>query len=302
MNIERYNYVCKHCKATYATYQSRWSHIKNKHNVSYNDCTPERTPSTHKCSKCKKCFTSRQHKWRHNKICKQDIQQVTNNQIINNNQNIIINDYRKSVNIYINGVGYENLKDIPYNDVKKILSNGGGGQSILDYIKSVYFNKTLPENHSFCTTNIKSSFLSVLNNNTKLPELCQKKYYFDELIKKVNDRITELYEKYIADDFVVDNKDNIKDMMDSNKNFVDKFYGDKLLNGLIKEIEVLTYNNRKIVKDTWNGKNNNYLLIRKFNNLIKQIESTKIFNMNKINKNKLIIEYIIEKLENHFIK
>ena len=33
---------------------------------------------------------------------------------------------------------------------------------------------------------------------------------FDELIKKVNDRITELYEKYIADDFVVDNKDNIK--------------------------------------------------------------------------------------------
>ena len=231
MNIERYNYVCKHCNAVYTTYQSRWSHIKNKHSIVNDECNHKRNHKRnhkYKCSKCDKKFIHRQHRWRHEQTCNQQLQTVTNNQIIHNYYNCNID--RKSVNIYINGVGYENLKDIPYDDVKKILLNGEGGQSILDYIKSVYFNKTLPENHSFCTTNIKSSFLSVLNNDTKLPELCQKKYYFDELIKKVNDRIIELYKKYVAHDFVVENKNNIKDMMNSNKNFVDKFYGDKLLN------------------------------------------------------------------------
>lgn len=94
-------------------------------------------------------------------------------------------------------------------------------------------------------------------------------------------------------------------MIDSNKNFVDKFYSDKLLNGLIKEIEALTYNNRKIVKETWEGKNNNYLLIRKIRKLIKRIESVKILSVFKktilrsqnIKTSNLVIENLIKKIE-----
>jgi hypothetical protein len=300
MNLKGCEYVCNYCNCYYKTYKTRWEHIKKYHSTSKNDMSSFGIhfgihdviiQPKNNCKYCDKLLSTRQNRWRHEKTCnqKKELQPITNN--ITNINNIY--DNRKLVNIFINGVGYENLKDIPYDDVKKILSNGGG-KSILDYIKSVYFNKQLPENHSFCTTNIKSSFLNVMNNETKIPELHQKKYYFDELIKKVKDIIIELYKNYISDEFVINNQENIKDMIDSNKNFVDKFYSDKLLNGLIKEIEALTYNNRKIVKETWEGKNNNYLLIRKIRKLIKKIESVKILNIKTYN---LIIKTLIIKIE-----
>lgn len=142
------------------------------------------------------------------------------------------------------------------------------------------------------------------NNNTKTPELFQKKYYFDELIKKVNDRIKQLYKNYINDTFVTENKDKIKNMLYSNQNFVEKFYGDKILNSLIKEIEALTYNYRQTVIDTWNGKNNNYLLIRKINKLIKKIELNKLpyYESYEYYKYHLIIENLFKKLEKQIIK
>ena len=269
-----------------------------------NDYYYRKTQFSYNNKHCNKVLSHRNSRWVHEKVCKQKTQvenyQYNKNINIQNNNN---NNNNKTINIYVNGVGHENLKDIPYNDVIKILSNGGS-KSILDYIKSVYFNKDLPENHSFCTTNIKSPYLSVLNNNTKTPELFQKKYYFDELIKKVNDRIKQLYKNYINDTFVTENKDKIKNMLYSNQNFVEKFYGDKILNSLIKEIEALTYNYRQTVIDTWNGKNNNYLLIRKINKLIKKIELNKLphYESYEYYKYHLIIENLFKKLEKQIIK
>jgi hypothetical protein len=274
--------------------------------IQKNDIQPQN--EIWKCEYCNKVISRRDNLLRHYKCCKhksiiseQNIvnQQNINNSIINNtiiNGNVK-NDNRKIINLIfkINGVGCEKIKDIPYYDVKEFFSGSSGGRSILNYIKTAYFNRELPENHSFCTTNIKSKYLNVYNNETKAIELKRKKYFFDGLLRLVTNRIKELYEEYYDEKFIQKNQNQILDILDANNNFKEKVFNDKLVKELFNEIELLSYNDKRIVLATWQGKNNYYFLIKK---LVTEISSTNIYNKQKFNKYNLIIENLFLKIKN----
>jgi hypothetical protein len=46
------------------------------------------------------------------------------------------------------------------------------------------------------------------------------------------------------------------------KNFIDRLYNDKLVRKLTKELDRISYNNKDLIKATWDGKHNYYLIIR----------------------------------------
>jgi hypothetical protein len=303
----RCNYRCKVCNNEYKTYQTLWVHNKIKHPIFINDSNHERNHERnhkYKCSKCDKYFIHRQNRWRHEQTCNKIIQPINNKQIINNinnqqiinNHGTINNDNRKIINLklIIKGVGTENIKDIPIKDVQKILLNISSGRSILDYVKAAYFNKELPENHSFCCTNIKSKYLKTINPETNKPILDYKLSFYDNLTHKVIDRIDELHKEYINEKFIKNNKDSINDLLNNNSSFKEKVTNDKLVKWLFGEYEKLAYNNKDLIRATWNGYNNNYPIIRKINKLINEIKTINIVNNNILKKNNLIINKYLD--------
>uniref|UniRef100_A0A6C0EF79 Uncharacterized protein n=1 Tax=viral metagenome TaxID=1070528 RepID=A0A6C0EF79_9ZZZZ len=66
-------------------------------------------------------------------------------------------------------------------------------------------------------------------------------------------------------------------MLKSSIEFGSKFLNDKILKELFNRIDLLSYNNKKIIKNTWIGNSNliNYILIRQLKKLILKITNKK---------------------------
>jgi hypothetical protein len=252
------------------------------------------------CKWCNKVLSCRQSKYRHQLICKDNklkeenlllkkeneklkiINNNCNNNIINNNN--INNDNRQiinnnnniyKINFVINKNGSENLEDLTEEEIKQILLRNGEG--ITKFIELLNFNKELPQNHTFCTTNIKDKYLNVYNTDTNTVEKDRKKYFFDNLIKNSVDGIKKLIELHKKEKYIVDNNNIVKEMLKSSIEFGSKFLNDKILKELFNRIDLLSYNNKKIIKNTWIGNSNliNYILIRRVKKLILKITNKK---------------------------
>jgi hypothetical protein len=172
------------------------------------------------------------------------------------------------------------------------------GEAITKYIELINFNKELPNNHSFCTTNLKSKYLDVFNTDTKTIDKDRKKYFFDKLLKNAVNKIKKLFEIYKSEEYIIDNHDKVKQMLKSSIELGEKFFNDKILKELFNKIELLSYNKKNLIKNTWDGNNNlNYKLIRKIKKLILSIISYKI-NDNKILEiNTKLINSLIKKIK-----
>jgi hypothetical protein len=80
-----------------------------------------------------------------------------------------------------------------------------------------------------------------------------------------------------------------------------KFFNDRILKELYNKFELISYNKKAIVKNTWNGNNNydNCLMIREIKNLILGISShEKSYEkkLKKLIKNSQIIESLLDKI------
>jgi hypothetical protein len=263
-------YRCIPCKLDYETYNGLWKHNKVYHKNNKENITPIMSKIPHfpskkefLCKFCNKNYSRNDNLKRHQKLCvkKEDIyeikiksledkvkqletkcnkKKITNN---NNNNNGVIN------NITINKIGSEKLHELTKNEISTIFNKEL--ESIFTFVEMINFNNRLKENHSFCTTNLESKFLSTYNDETKTIDKERKKYFFDKLLDTSIERIEILYNSN-KNIFNSKKQKQIEDNINNIKELKNYSFESKIFKEITNKFNLLSYNKRKLVQKTWN--------------------------------------------------
>ena len=129
--------------------------------------------------------------------------------------------------------------------------------SITAVIQLIYFNEDHPENHYFCTTNLDSYYSSVYNTGKQTVDKDRKKYLFDKILDNSIEKLELLYSHY-KQKFTFDKRRIIEDNIKNINDIKIAFFNNKLKKELFRQINLLSYNNKDLVKSTWNGKQKFY--------------------------------------------
>jgi hypothetical protein len=290
MDIPSGSHSCKLCNKNYKSYKSLWNHNKKFHNDSvvgstsnvlqtYSNCTPcvlQKYSFYNKdkkllCSFCLKKFSSRQNKWKHEQICKhkeniieenknlkieiEKLNKKSNNKIVTKNSNITnnhnnINNGTINNTFIINKIGEESLNKLTFNDIKNIFRQQKN--CLYHAIKYVNFNEKIPENHSFYNNSLEGKYINVFNNDNNEIEKKNKKDFFDNiLLSSIN--ITNLLYDKVKDDLSKKKQLKLETMIKEIENIAHLDNNKKLY---ITNFNELSYNHKKIVKNTWDKKIN----------------------------------------------
>ena len=210
-------FVCKICNKQYASYQSLWIHNKKFHKLNSSSKNissssqpklDSKTVSTNNsnimCEYCNCLFSRKDNLKRHYTICKFKsttnntvnnlANNTINNNIVNTNSNNINSNNTTNNTIIINKLGNENVLHLTKTEVMTIFNKEL--ESITTMIELLNFNERLPENHSFCTTNLESNYMSIYNPDKQTVEKDRKKYMFDKILDNSIDKIQLLYNHY----------------------------------------------------------------------------------------------------------
>ncbi len=163
--------------------------------------------------------------------------------------------YNKYVNsgtinnkITINKIGSESL-ELTNEEVRKIFNKEVEG--LLTFIEFANFNERLPNNHSFCSTSLESKYLSKYNAEEKTIQKDRKKYYFDQVITKAIDNLEFLYNKFKTI-FKPSQQKEIEEKLINIKNIKSYDLNSKFIKELINQLNLLSYNKKEMVMNTWN--------------------------------------------------
>ena len=211
------------------------------------------------CKHCNKQYNHCSSKSRHEQTCA-NTTIITNNNNTNNINNNINNTNNINTNntinnnqkIFINKLGNENVFDLNMNEVMDIFNKEISCITLL--IEYLHFNERLPENHSFCITNLDNKYISVFNPDKQLIEKDRKKYVFDTILDNSTNKLENLFNHY-KNKFSHKRQYEIKDTIIHIKKLKDSFYNEKIKKEICNKINLLSYNNKTLVKDTWDGKN-----------------------------------------------
>ena len=259
-------YRCNICQKNYKSYQTLWKHNKNFHSALGSQKLATGMPKvceTQKkyiCIKCEKEYNNKTSKYKHQKLCikKEDIYDIKlksledkvkqletkcNKKKITNNNNGVIN------NITINKIGSEKLHELTKNEISTIFNKEL--ESIFAFVEMINFNNRLKENHSFCTTNLESKFLSTYNDETKTIDKERKKYFFDKLLDTSIERIEILYNSN-KNIFNSKKQKQIEDNINNIKELKNYSFESKIFKEITNKFNLLSYNKRKLVQKTWN--------------------------------------------------
>ena len=269
-------YKCNICNKIYKTYQTLWNHNKkfhsninkhsnhtdqhyNKHSNQSNQQSKQ--PNQHSnhqpinvnliCKYCNKKFSYIQSRWVHEKKCVLKYNIPTNNIITNINTVNIVNANTINNKIIINKLGNENVLHLTKAEVMIIFNKEL--ESITTMIELLNFNERLPENHSFCTTNLESGYISVYNTEKQASEKDRKKYMFDKILDNTIDKIQLLYDHY-KNKFDSKRRKEIEDNLYNIRKIKIAFMNDKIKKEMFKKINLISYNNKDIIKKTWDKK------------------------------------------------
>ena len=276
-------YNCKICKRNYSSYQSLWIHNKKYHNPQ-NPHTgvnhPQKSSSVQPpnntdkltCNICSKIFSRIDNLKRHQLKCKKnkfdkydqelDILKQKINKLENKSENKIkINNINKNkingnminTNITINKTGAENINLLNYEDVSIIFDNEIS--SVIKLIELVNFNENAPDNHSFCSTNLDSAYLSFYNTDTNSINKERKRYFFEEVICKSIQNHEILYSKF-KNKFNIIKQKQIEDNIYSLKKIKENSFSSKIMGEMIRKLNLISYNNRDLIQTTWTNSNN----------------------------------------------
>jgi len=251
-------YDCEICKIQYKSYMGLWRHNKKYHREINID-----NKIKFCCKYCNKKLSCKQSCWRHEQKCKlvkpitleeqikenkvnQNNSNNTKNAHNTNNSHNTKNSYNTTNNIQyiINAPSKSSIKHISYKMQKDILDKGL--KSITYLIELVNFDKTVPENHSFCVTSINDTYASMIDEKTNKVIKTNKIDLFDTVITANLDTLEKLTNnpkfssKERAD---YKNKINyLKTTIHNNIKYMKKYRND---------INLISYNNKNIIKDTW---------------------------------------------------
>ena len=247
-------YNCRFCNSNYKFKQSRWIHeksckeknkpIENKNRINENETINNNiinkplTDSNNLESNINNTQTLLLIE--QIKILSQKVNELTES----NKKNKSININNTNNTIIINGVGKEDISFLSLEDKQNIMKTGLN--SIFKLIEKLNFNSNKPENHNFCVTSINDKHASVINPDNNKIIKADKSSLFDTVainnFKKLEsiannpdftDSENNLYNNEIS---------KLKDMLFINSNGLKIFHS---------EINILSYNNKDMILDTW---------------------------------------------------
>jgi hypothetical protein len=173
----------------------------------------------------------------------------TNNKTkINNGNSNKVNGNMINTNITINKTGSENINLLNYEDVSIIFDNEIS--SVIKLIELVNFSENTPENHSFCSTNLDSPYLSFYNTDTNSINKERKRYFFEEVICKSIQNHEILYSSF-KNKFNFVKQKQIEDNISSLKKIKENSFSSKIMGEMIRKLNLISYNNRDLIQTTW---------------------------------------------------
>jgi hypothetical protein len=212
-------YYCTYCNKEYKHYQTKWTHeqkCKNIHNVSLIDKVQQLT------DKIKELETKPRN-------------------TINNTTNNTTNN----IQIIINQPGSESIEHLSVNQQREIMQKGLNSLTYL--IKLNNFNKEIPENHSYCVTALNDKHASVINPDTNSIMKTDKNTLFDKILVS-NIKNLEIISSNSEFNYNEINEYNEK--LKTLKNLL--FMNRRGLKSYYSELNLLSYNNKDLILDTWN--------------------------------------------------
>jgi hypothetical protein len=286
-------FKCKICNKIYKSYQSLWNHNHKYHDNENPQISSSITQKTSiysqnsssiqselkdennklSCICCKKVFSRidnlKRHQIKCNKnkfekydqeleILKNEIKQIKENKNnkksttnIRVNGNIIGTNHDSGPKIIINKTGSESIDQLTYNEVSAIFDNEIS--SVVKLIELINFNESKPENHSFCSTALESPYLSFYNTDTNTVNKERKRYFFEEVICKSIQNHEILYGKF-KNKFNSIKRKKIEDNIYNLKKIKENSFNSKIIGEMIRNLNLLSYNNRDLVQETWLGR------------------------------------------------
>jgi len=278
-------FKCKYCEKEYSSYQSRCNHMRRYHT---DDRQPdvnetekivnklstikiEEVPKNQKCSKCDKTFKSRQGKWAHEKLCKENnnekieklekenfetkkelenlknmlqkalkIHPKTLNKI--NNQ---LNNSGTINNVTIIQLGHENLSEILNTKEKKNILNRQA-MSLNDLVDLVHVSGKYKNFQNVYITNLQSTFAYKFDEKANKFIAVNKNELLNDLVDSRMYDIEKFYEE-ICPDLEPKKAEQIKKFIDRMGNEEDGLKGIKK-----EEIKLILYNNKDKIKANFN--------------------------------------------------
>ena len=276
-------FECKICDKKYKSYKTLWQHNNLFH--ANENIIIERTDNkirNYTCDFCNKKFTTKQSKEIHvEKSCKskndktilfekqilelqkkiKSLESSEKNTITNNTTNNTNNGTINNI-VVINKIGTENINDLNNIETNEIFNKKI--ESLIQFVKYLNFNERLPSNHNFCSTSLEGPYLQVYNTELSAQEKETKKYFFEDLLYRSVSKMEQLYNKS-KNKFSKEKQKQIEDDILTLKTIRDRDMNDKLLKGLLGKLNLLSYNYKKTVINTWENGNVVGKKIRTFN-------------------------------------
>ncbi len=282
---------CDKCNKTYKSYQSRWNHIKKSHNEQVTQSNHESNHSgnhkgnhgnhslenkedkTYDCRKCGKLFDYKQNRWRHEQKCTEIKTNFNNNEVLELKKEIgdlkemlqkhlkihpktlqkinkqLINNGTINNTINIVPLGSENLHQI-LTDKEKLAILNKKYNSLNELINKVHI---LPDNRynqfkNVYITNLQNDIAYEYNNNSKQFQAVDK----NELLEKLIDKRMIDIETFALE---LDEKNNLPpELSELIDKFIEQMWADnsELKIKKIKQVKLLLYNNRDMIKEKVN--------------------------------------------------
>jgi hypothetical protein len=243
------SYECTVCNKKYKSPQSLWNH-KNKYHQ--NEPVPVKK---YYCEKCGKSFSYPQSKWRHEtQKCTPKNNSLENEIIVLKNEinelkakpNIINNNITQN-NIIISALpGSETIDHLTNNEKRFIMNKGL--QCLVYLIETTNFNQSVPKNHSYCVTSLNDKHASMIDTKTNAIIKKEKCELFDMVL---SGNLKKLEHLSIDSCFTPEEKqdyigvvERLKNILFTSKRGIKKYYN---------EINLLSYNNKEMIYDTWKG-------------------------------------------------
>lgn len=248
-------FICKNCNKIYKSRVGLWKHHKT--------CVPKEEEKKYICSFCNKLFSCRQSRWVHQKTCQikntkliaESVTELKNqikileskpniqNNIINDNK--IINNITQNI-VITNAPGYETIDHLTIEQKQFIMNKGLS--SLMYLIETTNFDKSKPENHSYCVTALNDKHASMVDTKTNSIIKTDKMELYDKVLAGNLNKL----EKLSGDTaFGVKEKTQYIETVERLKNTL--FLSKKGIKKYYSEINLLSYNNKELVQETWNG-------------------------------------------------
>ena len=300
-NLTKNTFSCDVCNKYYTNHSGMWKHKQKHHKTipvqNQPLCVPnivqpvlntieqkQKDNLIKNCLICKKCnyvFNSNSTRWRHEKNClgkdtnedvtklKNEIKEIKSQLTkLADKPNIINNNYTQNNNnvVITNPPGLETIEHLSL-DQKRFIMNKGLS-SLMYLIETTNFNKQKPENQSYCVTAINDKHASMIDYKTNSVIKTDKMELYDKVLAGNLNKL----EKLSADtEFKQEEKLKYVNDVDRLKNIL--FVSKKGIKKYYSEINLLIYNNKDLVQDTWNS-------LKKLDELVitNKINSSNIIN------------------------